>query len=76
MDDNSRILTNSQDEVGGWPALANQAPLPDEDGDGVPDSYEVAQHLNPKDPKDAMLDLDCNGYSHLEEYIQSITSIP
>lgn len=72
----ARIPIYSQTEVGGWPALLNLTPLVDIDGDGIPDAWETANGLNPNDAKDANLDPDGNGYSHLEEYIHSLTTTP
>jgi hypothetical protein len=43
---------------------------PDDDGDGIPDTWELAYGLNPLDPEDALLDLDGDGLNNLEEYQQ------
>jgi hypothetical protein len=40
----------------------------DSDGDGIPDSVEIANGLNPHDPTDAAGDLDGDGLTNLEEY--------
>jgi hypothetical protein len=61
-------MINSQKDVGGWPVLRGEAPL-DSDQDGLPDAWEIAHGLNPRDPKDAALDSDGDGYSNLEEYL-------
>ena len=39
-------LIDSQNDVGGWPALANGVPPPDQDRDGLPDLWERARSLN------------------------------
>ena len=60
---------DSQDEVGGWPELAGgQAPA-DTDADGMPDEWEATYRLNPKDASDNSGDLDGDGYTNVEEYI-------
>lgn len=41
----------------------------DTDGDGMPDSYELANQLNPTDPTDAALDSDGDGERNLDEYL-------
>lgn len=64
-------LINSQAEVGGWPVLSG-APLPvDTDDDGLPDAWETARGLNPREAGDAAK-LAPSGYSHLEEYLNSL----
>jgi hypothetical protein len=43
---------------------------PDDDDDGIPDDIEIANGLNPKNSADASLDLDGDGLTNLEEYLQ------
>lgn len=40
----------------------------DTDNDGMPDWWESRYELNPKDPEDARLDKDGDGYTNLKEY--------
>ncbi len=40
----------------------------DEDKDGIPDDVEIKNGLNPKDPSDAVKDLDEDGFTNLDEY--------
>ena len=43
--------------------------LADSDGDGIPDIYEQANHMNANDPSDANGDLDGDGMKNKDEYI-------
>ena len=64
-------LINSQKEVGGWPDLKS-GPLPiDTDHDGLPDAWELAHGLDPKNPSDANK-VAASGYTNLEEYLNSV----
>ena len=65
-------IIDSQTDVGGWPDLkACPAPL-DSDQDGMPDAWETAHGLNPADASDAAGDRDGDGYTNIEEYINSL----
>jgi len=57
------------DEVGGWPTLAPGTPPADGDQDGMPDAWEKAHGLNQADSSDSRLDLDNDGYTNVEEYL-------
>jgi hypothetical protein len=61
------IITNPS-QVGGYPEYKGES-YKDTDGDGMPDNWEVAHGLNPKDPSDASGDLNGDGYSNIEEFI-------
>ena len=65
-------IIDSQSEVGGWPILKTTTPPPDEDHDGIPDEWEVAHKLNPRDPLDGRL-IGVDGYSNLEKYLNLLT---
>ncbi len=41
---------------------------PDDDNDGMPDSFETANGLNPLDPSDASQDADGDGFTNLREF--------
>ncbi|UCD50115.1 MAG: hypothetical protein JSW27_21620 [Phycisphaerales bacterium] len=64
-------LLDSQDEVGGWPLLRTRGVRPDSDRDGMPDAWETAHNLDAADPADGPQDPDRDGYTNLEEYINS-----
>lgn len=73
--DRSHRMINSQREVGGWPTLASKPAPIDSDGDGIPDDWERANGLNPKDPNDAKR-LAADGFTHLEKYLNSLCPAP
>jgi hypothetical protein len=65
-------IVNSQREVGGWPVYRAAAALADTDHDGMPDAWELAHGLNPHDASDAAADRDADGYTNVEEYLNSL----
>ena len=69
-------LIDSQNDVGGWPELSCKLPKTDTDRDGMPDEWEIAYGLNLNDPEDRNDDDDLDGYTNLEEYLNSIISDP
>ncbi len=70
-------LINSQEDVvyadgtKGYPVLNGGAAPTDTDGDGMPDSWETANGLNPNDGTDGAVMTD-NGYTNLEVYMNSL----
>jgi hypothetical protein len=67
-------LPDSQDDVGGWeeyPEIKRPAGW-DTDGDGMPDAWEKQYGLNPNDPADGNEDLNGDGYTNLEKYLNSL----
>jgi hypothetical protein len=62
-------IIDSPDEVGGWPEYRSGRPPQDSDGDGIPDAWETARHLNPHDPTDANLAPGGDGYTNIEHYL-------
>ena len=56
-----------------WPALKIGQPAVDTDQDGIPDSWEISQGLNPRDASDAILFTLDKLISNIELYINSIT---
>ncbi|HLW06179.1 MAG TPA: hypothetical protein VKY45_01345, partial [Marinilabiliaceae bacterium] len=64
------IITHP-DQVGGYPKYKGKS-YKDTDGDGMPDWWEKKYGLNPNDPSDANGDLNGDGYTNIEKYINGI----
>ncbi|MDP1736179.1 MAG: pectate lyase [Caulobacter sp.] len=71
--DRTGRLINSQADVGGWPVLKGGPAWVDGDGDGMPDDWERANRFNPKDGSDGAEDRDADGYTNLEDWLNSLT---
>lgn len=67
-------IIDTQQDVGGWPALDKGTKLADTDKDGMPDDWETANGLNPKANTDGKkYTLDPKGYyTNLEVYLNSL----
>lgn len=61
----------NEDEVGGIGTVAGGDAPVDTDGDGMPDEWEKANGTNPN-KDDANDDADGNGYTNIEDYINSL----
>ena len=55
-----------------WPNYRTYNVPVDSDHDGIPDDWEKAHGLNPHDPSDANKDLNGDGYTNLEKYLNSL----
>jgi len=58
-------------QVGGYPEY-NGKPYIDSDDDGMPDAWEKKYKLDPNDPSDANGDINGDGYTNIEKYINGI----
>lgn len=68
-------MIDSPADVGGWPELQSAKAPQDSDSDGMPDDWEMAQGLDPKDPADGTK-LRTDGYTELEHYLHSLVKLP
>ena len=69
-------IIDSQTTVGGWPELAEGFAPIDTDQDGMSDEWELANGLNATNPADRNEDRDEDGYTNLEEYLNSLVEAP
>jgi pectate lyase len=63
---------NNLSEVGGYPPIDPGKACLDSDQDGMPDEWERSRGLDPF-RNDSAQDLDGNGYTNLEEYVNGIS---
>ncbi|MEI6950043.1 polysaccharide lyase [Paraflavisolibacter sp. H34] len=61
-------------QVGGYPEYKG-TPYKDSDNDGMPDAWEIKNGLNPKNAADASLDRNKDGYTNIEEYLNSVIDV-
>ena len=61
-------------QVGGYPEYKG-TPYQDTDNDGMPDKWEKPHKLNPNDANDAVSDRDNDGYTNIEEFINSVAPV-
>lgn len=62
---------NAPEDWSAWPTLSTNGSITDTDGDGMPDSWETANGLNPNDASDGNTVGD-DGYTMLEVYLNSL----
>ncbi len=58
-------------DVNGWPEYKSLPVLTDSDHDGMPDEWEKKFALDPNDLSDGVKDTDSDGYTNVEEWINS-----
>jgi hypothetical protein len=71
MDSYKKGIITDISQVGGYPEYKGKSYV-DTDKDGIPDKWEKKHGLNPNDPADAKLDLNNDGYTNIEDYINGI----
>lgn len=69
--DGTGKIINDEQQVGGWPELKSAEPSKDSDKDGIPDEWEKQYGFDSNDPDDGNGDADADGYTNLEEYLNS-----
>ncbi len=62
-------IISSQTDVGGWPELISTQPQQDIDADGMPDEWERRFSPSGDLSLQSFLDLDGDGYTNVEEYL-------
>lgn len=65
------IITDPR-QMGGYPEYGTWKPWIDTDGDGMPDQWEKDNGLDPNNPSDANGDINGDGYTNIEKYINGI----
>jgi hypothetical protein len=76
----ARIVQDVKDGTGhvgigsGYPRLKHGTPPQDNDHDGMPDTWELARGLNPYDASDQNEDMDGNGYTNVEDYLNGLAN--
>lgn len=64
-------IIDHPNDVGGWPSLSAMSIVPeDSDKDGISDSWESSNGLDPNNGTDGKEDDNDNGYTNLEEYLE------
>ncbi|MGD9929550.1 MAG: polysaccharide lyase family 1 protein [Mangrovibacterium sp.] len=71
----SNGLIDTQSAIGGWSALANGDVPTDTDLDGMPDTWETTNKLNPLDPSDRNNKKLDNRYTNLEVFLNSLVKV-
>ena len=61
-------------QVGGYPKYKGKA-YKDSDNDGMPDEWESKNGLNPKDASDASADKNNDGYTNIEDFLNSVVVV-
>ena len=65
-------IINFETERGGWPVYKTATAKKDSDLDGMPDEWEKQKGLNPNNPDDRNGDLNKDGFTNLEEYLNGL----
>jgi hypothetical protein len=66
-----RGIITDVSQVGGYPEYRGE-PYPDSDHDGMPDEWETKHGLNPQEASDAAGDLNGDGYTNIEDFLNGL----
>jgi hypothetical protein len=66
-------IIDSQTDVGSWPALQSLPAPTDTDADGMPDDWELAHKLDPKNAADGAVFGLSKLYTNVEAYLNTLT---
>ncbi|MFM9279488.1 pectate lyase family protein [Paenibacillus jiagnxiensis] len=72
--DQTGAIIGHENDAGGFPQLAQGIGPLDTDLDGMPDEWERARGLNPNDPEDRNGDINEDGYTNLEDYLNELAA--
>jgi len=72
----SGSIIDDPSQVGGWLTIPSVTPCSDSDRDGMPDAWEQKYDFNPKDASNASEDVDGDGYTNVEEFLQGANPLP
>jgi hypothetical protein len=68
-------IIDDPSEVGGWPNLVGGIPCADSDHDGMPDEFETLYGFDPTNASDGSADSDGDGYTNVEEFLNSTAPV-
>ncbi len=66
-------LIDNPNQVGGYPSIQSGSAYIDEDRDGIDDSWEELNGLDPNNPNDGAEDLNNDGFTNLEDFLHFLT---
>jgi hypothetical protein len=73
IDEPSDVKDAVDSPVSPWPNYKTYDVPEDGDHDGMPDAWETAHGLDPKNAEDRNGDFNGDGYTNLEKYLNSLT---
>lgn len=69
-------IIDDPSQVGGWLTIPSATPCADSDHDGMPDIWEQMYSFNVHDDSDASKDANGDGYTNIEEFLNSTNPLP